>query len=1062
MLRVLRGVARGLFILLVLVALGAGGFIGITLAHFGRELPDYQRLADYLPATGSKVYAADGSLVAEFESEHRIPVPIGKVPKMVIEAFLAAEDRDFYNHRGVDPMAIIRAAMADVTRFHRGQRPFGASTITQQVVRHFLLSNEVSVSRKVKEAILAFRIEQALSKDRILEIYLNEIYLGAGAYGVAAAADTYFQKPLERLSLGEAALLAALPKAPNNYHPIRHPEAARARRDWVLAGMADVGWITAKRARAAIAEPLVVHLRNEVSPEPAAGRPGGPNGYFAEEVRRELIGRFGEKAVYGGGLTVRTSYVPAYQKMAEAAFKKGLVEYDRRHGWRGPITHLPSGAAAQAALAGTADPPGTGAGTSQGPNWRLAAVTAIDAGGATLALKGGGSGRIALGELRWARRTLDDQRLGAGVRQVRDVVNPGDIVLVEPVATAPGKVLRGRQGAVAPGASPLQSQNYTLRQIPDVGGGVVVMDPKTGRIFAMVGGWSFQQSQFNRATQAKRQPGSAFKPFVYVAALDNGFTPSSIVDDAPISISQGPGLPPWEPVNYEGSYVGSTTLEDALIHSRNLVTARLATMVGMPAIARTVLNFDVMDRMPLYYSMALGAGETTLLRLTSAYAMLDNGGHWLLPSVIDSVQDRHGRVIYQKGVKKGGPKGGPTGGTDCAACFVAAGSSSGSDAGTLYRPAGPPDPTSISPPNATYADNAVLYKPTKRDPLVTPEAGSEIVSMLQGVVERGTATVVAAVGKPLAGKTGTTSDWFDAWFVGFSPDLVAGVFVGFDDPRTLGQGETGGRVAAPIFRDFMKEALKDVPAKPFPVAPGAAVVASASMRAARDATAGSSRWSRENLASLNEDATDLDSTDPDNGARAERDYTNRRPFGRGARDDASPVTQEAWATQRWTTPDWASPPGTAPRPAANILPPDAEPPSQVAPSLIERRTVTPSPAPGPAKSVSQDSVERNSVGQDSEERGPAPPSSVARGAVPPSISPTPIAPSWVPPNWPGYAGRRGPGYAAAQEPDNAPNRVPPGARPPWTPSYAAPPGPGFPPPPPGYTPQYSVPAWVPR
>ena len=641
MLRVLRGTARALFIALVLVALGTGGFVGITLAHFGRDLPDYQKLTDYLGATGSKVYAGDGSLIAEFESEHRIPVPIAKVPRIVIEAFLAAEDRDFYHHSGVNPGAIFRAAMADVVRFRRGQRPIGASTITQQVVRHFLLTNEVSVSRKIKEAILAYRIEHTLSKDRILEIYLNEIYLGAGAYGVTAAADTYFQKPLDKLSLAETAFLAALPKAPNNYNPVRHAAAARARRDWVLAGMADLGWITAQRAKAAMAEPLAVRLRNDPALDQASGQPGGPNGYFAEEVRRELIGRFGEKAVYEGGLTVRTSYAPVYQKMAETAFRQGLVEYDRRHGWRGPLAHLPSGAAAQGALAGTADPPGIG-------NWQLAAVTAIDAGGATLALKDGGSGRIALGELRWARRTLDDQRLGAGVRQVRDVVNPGDIVLVEPVAAAaPAK---GRNGTVAANAN--HGPSYALRQIPDVGGGVVAMDPKTGRVVALVGGWSFQQSQFNRATQAKRQPGSAFKPFVYVTALDNGFDPSSVVEDAPISISQGPGLPPWEPANYEGNYVGPTTLEDALIHSRNLVTARLATMIGMPAIARTVQNFDVMDRMPLYYSMALGAGETTLLRLTNAYAMLDNGGHWLMPSVIDSVQDRTGRVIYQKGVKQ--------------------------------------------------------------------------------------------------------------------------------------------------------------------------------------------------------------------------------------------------------------------------------------------------------------------------------------------------------------------------------------------------------------------------
>jgi penicillin-binding protein 1A len=802
MLRVLRGVARAAFVIFVVVALGVGGFVSVTLAHFGRELPDYQQLANYLPATGSKIYAGDGSLMTEFESEHRIPVPIGKVPLVVIEAFLAAEDRDFYTHNGVNPGAIFRAAMADVVRFRRGQRPIGASTITQQVVRHFLLTNEVSVSRKIKEAMLAYRIERTMSKDRILEIYLNEIYLGAGAYGVAAAADTYFQKPLDRLSLAEIAFLAALPKAPNNYNPIHHLAAAKARRDWVLAGMADLGWIGNKEAKAAMAEPLAVHLRGDGS---QVDQPSLQNGYFSEEVRRELIGRFGEKEVYAGGLTVRTSYHPADQQMAETAFRQGLVEYDRRHGWRGPLTHLAGGEAAQGALAGMPDPPGPA-------GWKLAAVTAIDPGGATLALKGGGNGRIPLDELRWARRTLDDQRLGSAIRQAKDVVTPGDIVLVEPLAAAaPAK------GRPAPNAVP----GFALRQIPDVSGGVVAIDPKTGRVLALVGGWSFQQSQFDRATQAKRQPGSAFKPFVYVTALQNGFTPSSVVDDSPIELSQGPGLPPWQPVNYEAGYVGPTTLEDALIHSRNLVTARLATMIGLPAIAETVQNFDVMDRMPLYYSMSLGAGETTLLRLTSAYAMLDNGGHWLLPSVIDVVQDRNGRVVYQKGVK------------GCAACFVEAGPHNDADTRSVYRPAGPPNPATVALSNATYADNAVLYKPTKPDPLVSPEADYEILGMMQGVVQKGTGIAVAAVGKPLAGKTGTTSDWVDAWFVGFSPDLAAGVFVGFDAPRTLGDGEVGGYVAAPIFRDFMAQALKDIPAKPFPAPPPSLspVVASASSSA---------------------------------------------------------------------------------------------------------------------------------------------------------------------------------------------------------------------------------------
>jgi penicillin-binding protein 1A len=429
------------------------------------------------------------------------------------------------------------------------------------------------------------------------------------------------------------------------------------------------------------------------------------------------------------------------------------------------------------------------------------------------------------------------------------------------------------------------------------------MDPRTGRVFALVGGWSFQQSQFDRATQAKRQPGSAFKPFVYVTALENGFTPSSVVDDAPIELSQGPGKPPWQPVNYEGGYVGPTTLEDALIHSRNLVTARLATMIGLPAIAQTVQNFDVMDKMPLYYSMSLGAGETTLLRLTSAYAMLDNGGHWLLPSVIDVVQDRNGRVVYQKGVK------------DCTACYVDAGARSGAETGASYRASGPPDPAAVALPNGTYAENAVLYEPTKRDPLVSEEADHAILSMMQGVVQRGTGTAVAAVGKPLAGKTGTTSDWFDAWFVGFSPDLAAGVFVGFDEPRTLGNGEVGGHVAAPIFRDFMAQALKDVPAKPFPVPSSAApLVASVSY---------SAPYNTGSLATVDQDHPIVDRSAP-----AVHDYgSNATPASPADRDYATPATPDD------ARPNW--PGSTTPRArgyAAAPVPADAPPPPPWAPN----------------------------------------------------------------------------------------------------------------------------------
>lgn len=783
----LRAIARAAFVLLLLATVGLGLFIAVTLSYFERNLPSVKTIADYVPAVGSKIYAADGKLITEFESQHRIPVKIDQVPPLVREAFLAAEDRDFYKHGGVNPAAMLRAAATDLFTLGRGRRPIGASTITQQVVRHFLLSNEVSITRKIKEALLAYRIERTLSKKRILGIYLNEIYLGEGAYGVAAAADTYFQKPLDKLTLAEAATLAALPKAPSNYDPLRHPRAARARRDWVLTGMEEVGWISKTQAQRAIAEPLGV----DPHAAPANPRSAELAGYFTEEVRRELIARFGEKAVYESGLSVRTSYNSAYQQMAETSFRDGLVAYDRRHGWRGPIAHYPSAAAATNALSGMSEPAGP-------ERWQLAVVTATGRERATIALKNGKAGVIPLGALRWARRTETDQRLGPAVRRVSDVLHPGDIVLVESSPDAAGRRRPHPEAAT-----------YALRQIPNVSGGVVVEDPKTGRIFALVGGWSFRQSQFDRATQAMRQPGSSFKPFVYVTALENGFAPGTEVDDAPVSIPQGPGLPPWEPANYESGYVGWTTLEDALVHSRNLATVNVALSIGLPKIATTVQDFGVMDKMPLYYSMVLGAGTTTLTRMTTAYAMIDNGGHWLLSSLIDEVRDRNGRILYQKGV------------ADCAACFVASAPHGGSGADGLYQAAGPAKPSMSTRPNAVYAEGATLYKPQKPDPLVTPDADWQLVQMMEGVVQHGTGISVAAVGKPLAGKTGTTSDWKDAWFVGFSPGLVAGVYVGFDEPRTLGHNEQGGHVAAPIFRDFMMAALDNVPVEDFTPPPGA-------------------------------------------------------------------------------------------------------------------------------------------------------------------------------------------------------------------------------------------------
>ncbi|HTQ34236.1 MAG TPA: transglycosylase domain-containing protein, partial [Stellaceae bacterium] len=479
----LRGLAQFFFVFGIIGAIFVGGMVALAIAHYSRDLPDHQELLHYRPATGTRVYAGDGTLMGEFAAEHRIITPFKDIPPLVVHAFLAAEDREFYIHNGVNPLSIMRAALADIIRYGRGQRPLGASTITQQLVRHFLLSHEVSLSRKVKEALLAYRIENQLSKDRILEIYLNEIYLGAGAYGVAAAADTYFGKHLDQLTPEEAAFLAALPKAPNNYDPRHHLDAATVRRNWVLDGMAEEGWITAAQAQTAKAQPLDAMPRAQSEP-PAAG-------YFLAEVRRRLIERYGEKTVYEGGLTVRTSYIPIYQAMAEKAYHQGLIDYDRRHGWRGPVERLGNVSSAVAALYSIPEQAAL-------PSWRLAAVTHVDNLGATIQLKSGAVGRIPLDELTWARRTEADQRLGPTVYRAQEVLSPGDVVLVESLgAAAPNRtVFQAKARRVADSPTLL----YGLRQVPDVSGGFMAMDPKTGRVFAIVGGWDYHTSQFDRAT----------------------------------------------------------------------------------------------------------------------------------------------------------------------------------------------------------------------------------------------------------------------------------------------------------------------------------------------------------------------------------------------------------------------------------------------------------------------------------------------------------------------------------------------------------------------------------
>ena len=748
--------------LVFFLALAGVGAVYWVLHHYGRDLPDYNHLVDYEPPTATRVHAGDGRLLAEFAAERRVFVPIEVMPKRVIRAFLSAEDKNFYGHSGIDFSGVMRAAITNFEHMHSDRRPMGASTITQQVAKNFLLTNELSVTRKVKEAILAFRLEQALTKDRILELYLNGIFLGNRSYGVAAAALNYFNKSLEDLTVAEAAYLAALPKAPNNYNPERQHDAAVARRNWVIGRMAEDGGITAAEAEAAQREPLEMRHRDNTEQFTAE--------YYAEEVRRELAKLFGDKQLYEGGLSVRTPLDPQLQDIATQALRGGLIAYDHRHGWRGAVSHLASLDHWEHALGAVVMPKG-------GEAWRLAVVLEARMGegkadaktdGVTIGFSDGHKGRLPFAEMKWARPARDDGRVGADPRRASDVVKVGDVILVESLPT---------ESAGATGV-------YGLRQIPEVQGGLVAMDPHTGRVLAMVGGFSPTMSQFNRATQAMRQPGSAFKPFVYLTALANGFTPSSKVLDAPFEYNPGFGQPIWRPENYHQKFYGPTPLRVGIEKSRNLMTVRLAEKIGMDKVKATVEKFGIIDNFQPYLPMSLGAGETTVMRLTTAYAMLVNGGKKLTPAVIDRVQDRNGKTIYRHDDRP------------CKDC-----------GGFGWKPG-------LDVPEV----------PDNRDQVEDPRVCYQIVNIMTGVVQRGTASRLAALGRPMGGKTGTTNDSNDAWFVGFTPDLVVGLYVGFDQPQTLGDKETGGSTAVPIFEKVIVGALGDKPGSPFRVPRGVRLV----------------------------------------------------------------------------------------------------------------------------------------------------------------------------------------------------------------------------------------------
>jgi penicillin-binding protein 1A len=759
------------FALGVIVFLGASAVGGYLLFKASKDLPDYDSLARYEPPVMTRIHAHDGLLLDEHGREKRIFVPINTIPKLVLQAFLAAEDRRFYEHGGLDFIGIARALVAAAQNKMRGsdKRDQGASTITQQVAKNFLLTSERSLERKIKEAILAIRIERAYSKDKILELYLNEIYLGLGSYGVAAASLNYFNKELKDLSPHEAAYLAALPKAPNNYHPFRSATTkARAieRRNWILGQMAENGFMPKEQAEAAKKLDLGVNLR------PSGTRIATAE-YFAEEVRRSIVSQYGEEKLLAGGLSVRTTLDPRMQKFARKALIDGLVEFDKSRGWRGALQRIEIAGDWGLALAQIDVP-------SDIAPWRLGVVLDVQRTKAVIGLRPPRqvdgkpapqreAVEIAYDEIKWAGKFQgSDRPKGPPPKTPGEVLSLGDVVYVAP------KDAENLAGA------------WTLMQVPEVGGGLVALDPHTGRVLAVGGGFSFALSQFDRALQAKRQPGSSFKPLVYAAALDNGYKPTSIVLDAPIEIEQGPGKEIWKPENYNKSQsLGPATLRTGIEKSRNQMTVRLAQDMGMPLIAEYSKRFGVYDELLQVLAMSLGAGETTLLRMTAGYAMLVNGGKQIKPTLIDRIQDRWGKTVWRHDER------------NCAQCK-----------------------------SERWTGQAEPDLPDDRRQIMDPHTAHQMVSMLEGVVQRGTATIIKTIvpNVPLAGKTGTTNESKDTWFVGFSPDLAVGVYVGYDTPKPMGKSATGGQVAAPIFASFMKMALAGKKAVPFRQPPGLRMV----------------------------------------------------------------------------------------------------------------------------------------------------------------------------------------------------------------------------------------------
>ncbi len=701
-------------------------FMFSTLWYFSSDLPDYKILAKYKPPISSRVHSGEGQLIAEYALQKRLFIPYESIPKKVIYSFLSAEDKNFFSHPGIDAKSITRAIIKNIKNIYSERRLEGASTITQQVAKNFLLTNEVSIKRKIKEAILAFRIERAYSKERIMELYLNQIYLGEGTYGIAAASLEYFDKAVGELNYEEAALLAALPKAPSKYNPNKSKKKAKIRRDFVLKNLYDNSYITKAdyekfRNKKIITKKRKIKLLEEAN-------------FYTEEVRRIVSDVYGYDDLYKGGLSVRTPLNSNYQIQALKALREGLESYDMRHGWRGAITNINSLDWQNHIQKLIPD---------KSLNWKIAKVIEVNKLNVKIEIEDKEIGVIDFKSVKWIRK-----------ESFEDILKLNDIIYVKKI----------------------KKNKWNLKQLPKINGAIVVMDPYTGRVLAMVGGFSFKLSEFNRATQAKRQPGSAFKPFVYAAALENGFTPSTLVLDAPFVIDQGEGLKTWKPENYGKKFYGPSTLRVGIEKSRNLMTVRVAQKVGFEKISKITNSFGIYKDIPELLSVSLGSAETTLVKLTNAYCTFVNGGKKVKPIFIDRIQDRRGKTIFNGDKRK------------CVGCE-----------------------------NISYTEEILPTIHDDRNQIISPETAYQITSMMEGAVKRGTGRKLKNLDIPLAGKTGTTNKNMDAWFLGFTSKLVIGVYVGFDVPKSLGKYETGAKAALPIFKKFVQNVVAKKDAKPFKI-----------------------------------------------------------------------------------------------------------------------------------------------------------------------------------------------------------------------------------------------------